>query len=441
MLKSFHHLLWFSPTLLGIIFVFANPATATVSEYRISQAVSEVSPSASNRSVAELDPSSADLSQPSSEHANPMVQFLPISQSPNASSGNALQQQSVEPTAEPMEQVTSVSQLSDVQPTDWAFQALQSLVERYGCIAGYPDKTFRGNRALTRYEFAAGLNACLERINELLSAGTADLVRKEDVTVLRRLQAEFTTELTALRGRVDTLEVQTAKLESQQFSTTTKLLGNAIFGLADAFGKDGGRSHTAFQYRANLNFASSFTGRDLLLLSLFAGDAPLIDPFRLPGITAEGTLSSQFAANTNNQVQLLTTDYTFPVGEKVRVHVLSSLAPFQLFTPTLNPYLDDKDSGTGAIGVFGEYNPIYTLVGGGTGVGLNYQISPSVQLSAGYLADGLLAGNPNPGAGLFNGGYGALGQLTWKVTKRFPTVNFPVIRLTEWRTTIAAIAH
>ena len=28
--------------------------------------------------------------------------------------------------------VTSVSQLSDVKPTDWAFQALQSVVERYG---------------------------------------------------------------------------------------------------------------------------------------------------------------------------------------------------------------------------------------------------------------------------------------------------------------------
>jgi len=48
-----------------------------------------------------------------------------------------------------MDQVTSVSQLSDVRPTDWAFQALQSLVERYGCIAGYPDGTYRGNRALT----------------------------------------------------------------------------------------------------------------------------------------------------------------------------------------------------------------------------------------------------------------------------------------------------
>jgi hypothetical protein len=62
-----------------------------------------------------------------------------------------------------IEQVTSVSQLSDVSPTDWAFQALQSLVERYGCIAGYPDGTFRGNRAMTRYEFAAGLNACLDK--------------------------------------------------------------------------------------------------------------------------------------------------------------------------------------------------------------------------------------------------------------------------------------
>jgi hypothetical protein len=49
----------------------------------------------------------------------------------------------------PMDQVTSVSQLSDVSPNDWAFQALQSLIERYGCIAGYPDGTYRGDRTLT----------------------------------------------------------------------------------------------------------------------------------------------------------------------------------------------------------------------------------------------------------------------------------------------------
>ncbi len=77
-----------------------------------------------------------------------------------------------------IEQVTSVSQLSDVQPTDWAFQALQSLVERYGCIAGYPDGTYRGNRALTRYEFAAGLNACLDRVNELIATAGHQRVSK-----------------------------------------------------------------------------------------------------------------------------------------------------------------------------------------------------------------------------------------------------------------------
>ena len=60
-----------------------------------------------------------------------------------------------------VEQVTSVTQFSDVQPTDWAYSALSNLVERYGCVAGYPNGTFRGGRAMTRYEAAALLNACL----------------------------------------------------------------------------------------------------------------------------------------------------------------------------------------------------------------------------------------------------------------------------------------
>ena len=65
-------------------------------------------------------------------------------------------------------QVTNVTQLRDVAPTDWAYEALRSVVERYGCIEGYPDQTYRGNRALTRYEFAAGLNSCLNSIERLI---------------------------------------------------------------------------------------------------------------------------------------------------------------------------------------------------------------------------------------------------------------------------------
>lgn len=56
-------------------------------------------------------------------------------------------------------QVTSVNQFSDVRPTDWAYQALTNLVEKYGCVAGYPNGTYKGGQAMTRYEAAALLNA------------------------------------------------------------------------------------------------------------------------------------------------------------------------------------------------------------------------------------------------------------------------------------------
>jgi len=58
---------------------------------------------------------------------------------------------------------------------------------------------------LTRYEFA-GLNACLDRVNELIAAATADRVTREDLATLQRLQEEFSAELATLRGRVDSLK-------------------------------------------------------------------------------------------------------------------------------------------------------------------------------------------------------------------------------------------
>jgi hypothetical protein len=189
--------------------------------------------------------------------------------------------------------VTSVSQLSDVRPTDWAFTALQSLVERYGCIAGYPDRTYRGQRALSRFEFAAGLNACLDKINEIISAGLADKVSKEDLAAVQKLQEEFAAELATLRGRVDSLEARTAKLEAQQFSTTTKLEGQVVMAVNggtsgnDFLNQPGlgiggtsiattnpGKSNVTFLARVRLNFNTSFSGNDLLITRLQATTGP-----------------------------------------------------------------------------------------------------------------------------------------------------------------------
>ena len=114
------------------------------------------------------------------------------------------------------EQVTSITQFSDVYPTDWAYQALSNLIERYGCVAGYPNGTYRGNRAMTRFEAAALLNACLDRVTEVTDE-------------LKRLMKEFEKELAILKGRVDGLEARVGELEATQFSTTTKLSGLATF--------------------------------------------------------------------------------------------------------------------------------------------------------------------------------------------------------------------
>ena len=209
--------------------------------------------------------------------------------------------------------VTSVSQLSDVRPTDWAFTALQSLVERYGCIAGYPDRTFRGKQATSRYEFAAGLNACLDKINEIISAGLADKVSKEDLATLRRLQEEFAAELATLRGRVDALDSKVAKLEAQQFSTTTKLSGEAIMSVQGANNNLSGTptsTNIFVSSRVRLDLNTSFTGSDLLKTRLEVGNGTA----NIPGTFNAGTTTGTTGVSSNIGFQTYGQDYTGLTG-------------------------------------------------------------------------------------------------------------------------------
>ncbi|WP_341735647.1 iron uptake porin [Microcoleus sp. CAWBG640] len=314
-------------------------------------------------------------------------------------------------------QVTSVSQLSDVRPTDWAFQALQSLVERYGCIAGYPDGTFRGNRAMTRYEFAAGLNACLDKVNELIRGGSRGLATKEDLASVQKLQEEFAAELATLRGRVDALEARTAELEANQFSTTTKLNGEVIFALTgiargeDAKGRDADKT-TAFGSRVRLNFDTSFTGKDLLRTRLQVLNLGSFSTNNTK--TAEGELRFNAGpfGTASNTVGLDALFYQFPLGKSTTVILEANAGAADDFTNTVNPYFDG-DGGSGALSNFGTRNPIYYLTAG-TGIALRHQFGDKLELSLGYLAGN--AANPTRGNGLFNGSYGGLAQLTFKPT-------------------------
>lgn len=361
------------------------------------------------------------------------------------------------------EQVTSVSELRDVTPDAWAYEALKSLVERYGCIVGYPDRTFRGNRALSRWEFAAGLNACMNVMERLLQENVA--VLREDIDKLKRLMQEFEAELAALGARVDNLEARTSFLEDHQFSTTTKLTGevifqpSAIFGTKNTLNNETNNNQAVFQNRVRLQFNTSFSGSDLLVTRLAAGNGNrfksfyptqnVLDPNtgQPLGIVGNSYESPTFTQNVNlspgdnNNVIVDWLAYYVPVdlGENFRLntYIAAFGGIWPDFVPTLNPYFDDFTGGKGALSEFSARNPIYNI-GGGAGAGASLQLGflqsllGPTSLTFGYLSG--TGDNPNKGVsttnpltgqnytfsdgnnGLFSGNYAALAQISANVS-------------------------
>ncbi len=407
-----------SAALLGTV-----PAVDAPLEIAVSAPIS-VAPPALAPTAVETAASPVATSEPVSEAVTPVAEIAPapvqVAQSATtqsmdqvtpASSLDQVMQYSSEGNGDSLSQVTSITQLSDVQPTDWAYQALQSLVERYGCIAGYPDGTYKGQRAMTRFEFAAGMNACLDRISELIAASTADLATKEDLATLQRLQEEFAAELAALRGRVDGLEARVSELEANQFSTTTKLSGETIFSVAvpitdgtfdgdDEDVLDG--DQVIAGYRVRLNFDTSFTGEDLLRARLQARDFGDFDSFR-------DTTSWQWSgSSTDDAIRLDDLLYTFPVGPAQIIIGANSIGDSDFVATTVSPF-DSSGQGslTNALGTPPQYN----FIPGGTGVGAIIGLGDNFSLDFGYAAGD--AGDPSPGSGLFNGNYGLIAQLSF----------------------------
>ncbi len=251
------------------------------------------------------------------------------------------------------EQVSSITQLSDVQPTDWAYQALNNLVERYGCVAGYPNGSYGGQKSMTRFEAAALLNACLDRVTEVTDE-------------LNRLAKEFSQELAVIRGRVAKLETQVGQLQATQFSTTTKLRGEATFVLG---GVEGARlangtnvGNTAFNYDLRLNFDTSFTGKDLLKTRLRSGNFSS-QPF--------GSSSSLFkldkAETYANQVNLDRLYYSFPALAKGVTLTAGALVRNTEIAWTPSAYKSDILDFFQVAGAPGVYNKAT-----GSGFGIQY---------------------------------------------------------------------
>lgn len=306
-----------------------------------------------------------------------------------------------------MTSVVNVHQLRDVTPNDWAYQALKNLVERYHCIAGDLDLTYDGERSLTRYEFAAGLNACLRSLEQLIAEG--EQIVQTDIETLQRLTQEFEAEINVLNTRIDQLENSVAFLEDNQFSTTTKLTGEAVFSLTQALGDKQANSNqdlpteTVFDNRVRLSFNTSFTGKDLLQVRLDALNATAFGP----PITGTQMTRLPFDVNTNNEVEIGRLFYRFPVGKKLKIIVDATGARYNANFFNFNRFFAHPL--TGSISRFGRFNPIYYQGILGAGISATYDFNNSLNLSVGYLAR--QPNQPSSSAGLFNGSYAALAQL------------------------------
>ncbi len=381
--------------------------------------VSAQSISSSNQSLEGSIPPAKDIIGqriPSVSQLSDISPKAPTLTLPSQSSSTSSSGRSLALTKDVIGQnVTAVSQLSDVRPTDWAFTALQSLVERYGCIAGYPDRTFRGKQATSRYEFAAGLNACLDKINEIISAGLADKVSKADFATLQKLQEDYAAELSSLREPVAALESRASKLEAQQFSTTTKLVGEAIVSVSagssgtnnllsangNIYPNNSGKANATVINRVRLNFNTSFTGEDLLVTRLEVGNngSNVLNSLdsaggNFLGYTGFANGSQVDYSNIPTTSVLGILRYDFSVGKDIRV----SIGPLLQLNDHIDHNSFSNDEADDFSGHLFNNNPLTMPVNGpGAGAVAAWNIGGSAfTLRAAYVATNANSPTPNP---------------------------------------------
>ncbi len=316
-----------------------------------------------------------------------------------------------EPSLDSLGQITAVEQLRDVQPTDWAYQAAKQLVERHNCLAGYPGGLWRGDRPLSRYEFAAGINACLEQLTLAVDTAALSGVEKNDLDILQRLNEQFVAELREVRSHLPPLEQRTETLATQEFSTTTKLFGQAVIGLrgsnnngVDLFPQDGiperrGSGTVTLGGEAELTLATSFTGQDLLLTTLKTGNLSASAPTQF---TNMGRLATE--TDLDNRWVLGDLSYRFAATPNLGLIVGPlGVNPVNTFRG-LNPL---EDSGNGALSLLAQRNPVLSVGNGTGGIGFDWQMTSALSLQGIYSAElpSLTRTQAGRSAGLIGGRY------------------------------------
>ena len=342
---------------------------------------------------------------------------------------------------------------TDLNSTDRSIAALQSLDQKYDCLANYPQLTegdyrsdkLRQGQSFNRAEFAAGIDACANKINKLIATEQSGTVTAADLDTIKKLQQDFAAELATLKKRLDTTEDRTATLEKQQFSTTTKLTGEAVLNVAGASGANrlvagSGNANIFANYRVRLNLTTSFAGGSTLIAGLQStnsGSGSTIqstlgynDPGGLNSSTVRLGSEVQFPANPNSgttlagltptasgSVNLYKLLYLQPVNKNLIAFVGTNAEVTDAF-PQISPLFNDAQ---GSVSRFGTAAAITRLSGGTSGFGLASAGGliwlPTTEWDVRALYGSINASVPGTsvvGGGLFGGSTVLASQVTYK---------------------------
>lgn len=360
-----------------------------------------------------------------------------------------------EPTAA---QINQATEAVEIKPGDWAYQTLQSLNAKYGC-SDMPT----GNRTLSREEFATSLNGCVQSMEELVArrrtrkpvkkrrvapapavvtpppvapeiAPPAPVqppappeVSQQDLDQLKQLVQSFGTELQGVDARIKALDGRITDLKEKSFSTTTKLVGEAIFAVTGlAGGPTDATRNTIFSDRVRLNFRSSFTGKDLLLVRLQSRNSNSFAGSTTTSAAKTNMARLGFEGSDENATTLQRLQYQIPLAPTTKVFVEAVGSEFNDNYYTFNP--EHQAAGTGAVTRFGRFAPVYRLSNEGAGIGVDHKFSPNLGLVLSYAVPRVaipgVSGTPESvsspsnnstnGSGLFNGSNVIFSQLTLK---------------------------
>lgn len=239
------------------------------------------------------------------------------------------------------------AQMRDVPPGHWAYQSIEQLVQ-LGILEGYPDGTFRPNRAMTRAEFAQAIARAYRNIDERLRAlnqrieeiagrpQTGGQQQPMDMSQMQNMQNQ----LNELRNQIQELRklneaVQTLQRLAQTFQQELAGMGVDIDALKRDMASLRARVETLegkeekFKMSGDLTFgvygAHSIDGKDVYTLNRTTlGTGKLlenIDVVHELGLTFSGQINDQVSGSA-----------TFILGNYLPYVGGAGLNPFTTFT-------------------------------------------------------------------------------------------------------------